>query len=150
MVLWNSRMSASQEKMIYNTEKKHTKSILCELIYVFYSLFDSNEYTKYFLSVRVSPKLIFHEWGTMNIYVIKQTHCFRNNCCIQTYWLKKWNNKILLLIGQEDLVHTRLKLNLMSNPKLIFFIISYVGLKDSHHYNIMFKWTHKKSISYST
>ena len=34
-------------------------------------------------------------------------------------------------------------------PKLIFSIISYVRLNDSHHFNITFKWTHYNSISYS-
>ena len=32
------------------------------------------------------------------------------------------------------LVHTWLKPNSIFNPKLIFSIISYVGLKDSHHF----------------
>ena len=47
---------------------------------------------------------------------------------------KNKKNKILLLIGQEGPVHISLKPNSISNPKLIFSIISYMGLKDSHHF----------------
>ena len=89
MALWDSQTSTSQNKMIYNTEKKHIRSVFYELLYVSFSLFDSNECTKYFLFARVSPKLFFHEWETMKIYITEQTHYFINNCCIQTYWLKK-------------------------------------------------------------
>ena len=91
VVLWDLPTSASQDKMIYSTEKKHTRSVLCELLYVSFSLFDSKctknifsleEFFFFFLN-------LFHKWGTMHIYVTKQTHYFKNNCCIQTYWLKK-------------------------------------------------------------
>ena len=45
--------------MIYSTEKKHTRSVLCELIYVFFSLFDSNANAQNILSGRFSQKLFF-------------------------------------------------------------------------------------------
>ena len=41
VVLWDLPTSAFQDKMIYSTEKKHTRSVLCELLYVSFSLFDS-------------------------------------------------------------------------------------------------------------
>ena len=91
VVLWDLPTSAFQDKMIYSTEKKHTRSVLCELLYVSFSLFDSKctknifsleEFFFFFLN-------LFHKWGTMHIYVTEQTHYFKNNCCIQTYWLKK-------------------------------------------------------------
>ena len=49
VVLWDSRASASQGKMIYSTEKKHTRFVLCELISVSFSFFDLNKCTKYSL-----------------------------------------------------------------------------------------------------
>ena len=45
--------------MIYSTEKKQTRSVLCELIYVFFSLFDSNANAQNILSGRFSQKLFF-------------------------------------------------------------------------------------------
>ena len=55
--------SAFMPKIIYSMEKKHTRSVLYELIYVSFSLFDLNECTKYFRSGRVSQKLFFINKG---------------------------------------------------------------------------------------
>ena len=82
VVLWDLPTSAFQDKMIYSTEKKHTRSVLCELLYVSFSLFDS-KCTKYFLSRKVfSRKFSFHEWETMNLYTLVNNS--NNNYCAQT------------------------------------------------------------------
>ena len=49
--------------MIYNTEKKHTRSVLYELNYVSFSLFDSNECTKNFSLEEFLKKLFFMNDG---------------------------------------------------------------------------------------
>ena len=50
MVLRDSWMFASQDKMIYNPKKK-TRFLLCELNYVSFSLFDSNAYAQNIFSL---------------------------------------------------------------------------------------------------
>ena len=143
VVFWDSWMSVSQDKMIYSTEKKHTRSMLHELIYVFFSLFDSNANKQNILSVRFFQKLFFMNEGLW-IYTLLNKHTISEIIVVYrlTYWLLK---KKKLLFRQEGPIHTCLKPNPMSNLwvyKLIFSIIAYIGLKDSHYFNIIFKWAY--------
>ena len=55
--------SAFMPKIIYSMEKKHTRSVLCELIYVSFSLFDLNECTKIFSLEEFLKKLFFMNEG---------------------------------------------------------------------------------------
>ena len=72
VVFWDSWMSVSQDKMIYSTEKKHTRSMFHELIYVFFSLFDSNANKQNILSVRFFQKLFF--MNRLWIYTLLNRH----------------------------------------------------------------------------
>ena len=63
VILWDSQTSASHDKIIYSKEKKHTRSILCELLYVSFSLFDSNECTKILSLGEFLKKLFFINEG---------------------------------------------------------------------------------------
>ena len=91
MVLWDSRTSAPKIK--WSTTRRRSTQGPYSMNYsmsLSLSLTQMNAQKK-FLSRRVikKKKKKNHEWGTMYIYITKQTHCFRNNCCIQNYWLKK-------------------------------------------------------------
>ena len=138
-------MSVSQDKMIYSTEKKHTRSMLHELIYVFFSLFDSNANKQNILSVRFFQKLFFMNEGLW-IYTLLNRHTVSQIIVVYRLTdLKNKKNKKLLLFRQEGPIHTCLKPNPMSILwiyKLIFSIITYIGLKDSHYFNIIFKWAY--------
>ena len=144
VVLWDSQTSTSRNKMIYNTEKKHTKSVLYELLYVSFSLFDSNECTKYFLSRKVFLEKLAFMNERLWIYICcEQTHDSNNNCCVQTDWLK---NKIIkkLLFEQEGLVHicqnpTQCPVHKYINSYTISFF-SYVELRIFTTFNNIFKW----------
>ena len=127
--------------MIYSTKKKHTRSVLCELIYVFFSLFDSNANAQNILSGRFSQKLFFMN-EELWIYTLLNRHTVSEITVVHRITDSKKNYYYYL---EEDPVNTCLKPNPMSNLwayKLTFSVISYMELKDSHHFNIMLKWTH--------
>ena len=92
VVLWNSWTFATQDKMIYNTEKKHTKSVLYKLLYISFSLFDSNECTKYFLSERVFQKLFFMN-EELRLYTLLNKHTVLEKTTV--YRLTYSKNKII-------------------------------------------------------
>ena len=80
------RTFASQDKMIYIMKKKHTEFVLYELIYVSFSLFDSNEYKKLFsLWESFFQKVSFHEWWNMNLYTLVNKHTVQNKTAL--HWL---------------------------------------------------------------
>ena len=69
VLLWDLRMSASQDKMIYNTKTKHTRSYSANYSMSLSFTLTQNECTKYshwesFL------KSSFYEWRTMNYYTL--------------------------------------------------------------------------------
>ena len=76
VVLWDSRTSASEDKMTYSMKTKHTRS--CSANYsMSLSLFlTQNECTKifslweFFLFLRSG----FYEWGTMKTYTLLNKH----------------------------------------------------------------------------
>ena len=78
--------------MIYNTEKKHTKSVLYKLLYISFSLFDSNECTKYFLSERVFQKLFFMN-EELWLYTLLNKHTVLEKTTV--YRLTYSKNKII-------------------------------------------------------
>ena len=63
---------------------------------------------------------------------LKLKHCFRDYCCIQTYWLRKKKKNIIINWISGPSPHMP-KAQSNIQPKLIFSIISNVGLKDFHH-----------------
>ena len=95
MVLWDSQTSASQDKMIYNMEKKHTRFVFCELHYVSFSLFDSNECTKFFFLEEFLKKLFFMNEGLWK-YTLLNRHTISEKTIVYRFTNSK--NKILFLI----------------------------------------------------
>ena len=85
MVLWGSWTFSSQDKMIYNTEKKHTRSVLCKLLYVSFSLFDSNECSKIFSIVG----LCFLGWcyGFFFFFLFWLVCLCFLCCCSMLFWV---------------------------------------------------------------
>ena len=96
MVLWDSWTSASQDKMIKQHEEEALKVMLYELLNASFSLFDTKWMNKN-LTLRVlSGKVLFHEWGTMKLYVTSNWNILLEITFVHRLWL---NNKIILLIG---------------------------------------------------
>ena len=137
VVFWDSRMLASQDKMIYSTKKKHTRSMLCELLYVLSLSLTQNECTKYFLSRRVIPrKVSFHDWETMNLYIMNR-HTVQRKTVVHI--LTDSKNKIIKII-----IWTRGPSPHMSKPypmfgpwayKFIYYLLPFLcGTQDFHHF----------------
>ena len=90
MVLWDSWTSVSQNKMIYSTKTKHTRSCSAnysmsislsltqnELLNVSFSFFDTKWNAPNILTLKVfSKKLFLWMWDYEKLYVTKQTLCF--------------------------------------------------------------------------
>ena len=92
MVLWDSWTSASQDKMIKQHEEEALKVMLYELVNASFSLFDTKWMNKN-LTLRVlSGKVLFHEWGTMKLYVTSNWNIVSEITFVHRLWL---NNKII-------------------------------------------------------
>ena len=63
---------------------------------------------------------------------LKLKYCFRDNCYIQIYWLKNKIKNIIINWISGPSPHMP-KAQPYIQPKLIFFIISNVGLKDFYY-----------------
>ena len=82
VVFWDSRMSASQDKIIYNMKTKHTRS--CSANYsmsLSLSLTQNEKFTKNSHWESFSPKIVLWMRDYKKLYVIEQTLCFNNNYC---------------------------------------------------------------------
>ena len=103
--------------MIYNTEKKHTRFMLCELIYVSFSLFDSNANVQNIFFGKVYQKLFFMNNGLW-IYTLLNKYTVLEITAVYklTNSKNKKNKLLLLLFRQESSVYTCLKPNLITNP----------------------------------
>ena len=146
VVLLDSRTSASQDKIIYSTEKKHTRSVLYELLYVSFSLFDSKWMHKNIFSLGefFSKKVSFHEWWPMNLYTLVNKHTVQRKIIVHK--LTNSNNKIInLLFGQKSPDQicqspTQCPAYEHINSYIMSFL-SYVGLRIFIIFNNIFKWT---------
>ena len=89
VVFWDSWTSASQDKMIFSTKTKHTRSCSAN-----YSMPLSLSLTQKWMNKKYSHwerflwKILF-SWmrDNENLYVTEQAFCFSDNCCAQTNWL---------------------------------------------------------------
>ena len=70
VVLWDSRTSASQDKMIYGTKTKHTRSCSANHSMSLSLSLTQNECTKIFSLGEFFLKSSFYEWGTMKTYML--------------------------------------------------------------------------------
>ena len=85
VVLWDSWMFASQDKMIFSTKKKYIRSCFANYSIPLSLSLTQNEWTK--ISLGEFSLKSFFSWMRDNetIHNLKLKHYFRDNCCIQTY-----------------------------------------------------------------
>ena len=144
VVLWDSRTSASQDKMIYSTKMKHTRSCSTNYSMSLSISLTQNEMHKIFSLGEFFCKVIFYEWGTMKNYTLQINRHNRHSVSViiavhRLIDSKNLKNKILLF-RQVRPVHICQKPNPMSNSYIISFLF-YVGLSIFTTFNNIFKWT---------
>ena len=69
VVLWDSWAFASQDKMIFSTKTKHTRSCSANYSMPFFLSLTQKRMHKNLTGIVFSEKFFFHEWGTMKLYV---------------------------------------------------------------------------------
>ena len=92
MVIWDSWTSASQDKMIKQHEEEAPEVVLYELLNASISLFDTKWMNKNLTLKVLSRKVLFHEWGTMKLYVTSNWNIVSEITFAHRLWL---NNKII-------------------------------------------------------
>ena len=91
MVLLDLWISASQDKMIYNTKMEHTRSCSANYSMSLSLSLTQNEMHKILSLGEFFEKKFLWMRDYEKLYVIEQTLYFSNNCCVQT------NSKIKII-----------------------------------------------------
>ena len=74
VVLWDSRTSTSQNKMIYSTKTKHTRSCFANYSMSLSLSLTQNEMHQIFSLCKFFQKNCFYEWETMKKYMLLNRH----------------------------------------------------------------------------